>query len=273
MKRWHAVIMGVAVGCVLCGTTRAWAGVVMVSEHSSGERGAAGMSTLYVQGDQMRMESPGGASVALYDGERQRFVALDIQQHRYTEMTPAQIQAAQLQVQKALEQMKAQMEQMKSQLAQLPPEQRKMVEKMMAQQSGTAMPPPAQPTFAKVGSETIGHWNADHYVGTVNGKKHAEAWMAAEATLGVRAEDLAVLKSYRQHFVTPMSQSTPTSLYGNGIGELPGVPVKTVQYDEQGQVKQTTLLKTVEQRTLEPSLFAIPAGFTLQTLPPMPAAR
>lgn len=275
MKLWRVAVTGIVLSSALLSTPAAQAGVVMVSEHARGAGGSPSVSTLYIQGNQMRMESPGGAGIALYDGERQRFIAIDTKQQRYTEMTAAQLQAAQVEVQKSLQQMKAQMEQMKAQLAKLPPEQRQMVEKMMAQQQGAGMPetPPMKPTFAKVGSETLGKWTCEHYVGTVNGKKHAEAWMATEATLGVRPEDLAVLKSYRQQFVTSMSHTTPTSLYGNGIDELPGVPIKTVQYDEHGQAQQRVVLKTIEQRTLEPTLFTIPAGMTPQALPPLPVGR
>lgn len=276
MKLWRATVTGIALSSALLATTAAQAGVVMVSEHARGAGGSPSVSTLYIQGNQMRMESPGGAGIALYDGERQRFIAIDTKQQRYTEMTAAQLQAAQVQVQQSLQQMNAQMEQMKAQLSQLPPAQRQMVEKMMAQQQGTGMPgtpPPVKPTFAKVGSEMLGKWTCEHYVGTVNGKQHAEAWMATEATLGVRPEDLAVLKSYRQQFVTSMSQTTPTSLYGNGIDELPGVPIKTVQYDEHGQAQQSVVLKSIEQRTLEPTLFTIPAGMMPQTLPSLPTGQ
>ena len=132
---------------------------------------AAGQMTSQLQVDKTRvrteMTDPTGRShVVVFDSGKQALYIINPEAKTYSELTKADADRMGGQINDAMAQMQAQ-------LANMPPEQRAMVEKMMAARMGGAGrgAAAAKTEYRKTGTDTVGKWPCDKYEGTQNGRR------------------------------------------------------------------------------------------------------
>jgi hypothetical protein len=218
----------------------AMAGVVVTATHTRLDTRQPGTATTYVEADRLKMVNPDVTMI--FRGDLNRVWTIDTQKRSYVEMTPETMQQFGGQMTNLSAQMSAAQAQMQAQLAQLPPEQRAMMEQMLAGRGlggapgGRAGGPPAPPqsAYTKTGqSKTIANWRCDVYRYAVNGRPEQDLCLAPIAAVGMSAADFQVLERLAR-FMEPVMSSpmVPKNSFMNwnemnkAIG-FQGVPLET----------------------------------------------
>ncbi len=164
--------------------------------------------------------------------------------------------------------------QVQEQLAALPPEQRAMVEKMMASQMPGGMPGSAAPAqtgrWEKVASgETVGRWTCDRYRYTVGDVSQREVWIAPMASSGVDPAawtTMTKLGDLFKGFAEKMPMVIPKGQIDPAAWDLPpdlrtsGFPVKFVEFTN-GLPSSETRFASIEAVSFPPETFALPEGY------------
>jgi hypothetical protein len=158
---------------------------------------------------------------------------------------------------------------MKEQMASLPPEQRKMMEKMMGNQLGAFEGKEAAPAMAYVnmgdGGKVAG-WSTVKYHGTLDGKKVSEVWAVPASAVKVGPAEMKTMESMMGFFREIAGKFGADSMTTIGPeGGLDGIPVKVVIHSN-GAPASTYMVTSIEQRELPASDFEVPAGYTKQSL-------
>jgi hypothetical protein len=265
MITWRriAVTFAVWAGLVLPG----WAGVVIVETHTPAT-GEARKTTLYLEGNRIRVESEAarGGQVFIFDGDKDVFYMIEPASKSYREMTRADLEKMAAQVTDV-------MAQMQEKLKNLPPEQRAMVEQMMKKRGiGAASPAPAL-TFKKVASgRKVNQWSCDLYEGSAGDVKAWEVCAAEPSALGLSASDFAALTELAGFFKGLLPGGSDQMFRVAAVDEqgYSGVPVSRVMF-QNGQPQGRFELTDVRRESVPPTLFEVPAGFTKQAMPTMPA--
>jgi hypothetical protein len=273
----HDVFMGVT-AFLLTFYGTAMAGVVVTSTQTKLDTHEASPMMVYADTDRLKVVTPDNTTI--FRGDLNRMWVIDEQRRSYMEMTPESMQQLGGQMAGAGAQMNAAMAQMQAQMAQMPPEQRAMMEQMMASRGlggppggppggrGGAPAAPAQVAFSKVGGgKRVAAWNCDVYRKTVNGQQEEELCIAPIGAAGLSAGDFQVLDKFSS-FIAPMMSSPmmPRSDYMNwndmnkAIG-FQGMPLDTVIYAQGRPTTQQTVTK-IERTGIPASTFDLPPGFT-----------
>lgn len=235
------------------------AGTVLTGEQSQ-PNGSSTTSTIAIDAGKARMESSMGGQemVMIYRSDKDLFWIIDTAGKNYREMTRADMTAMAAQVEKA-------MQQMKEQLANLPPEQRAMMEKMMAGKLPAVGQTKAQSQtgYEKVGpGGKVGGWNTEKFIATTDGKKTSELWVAPKSEVTVPESDLKTMEKMMDFFREISSRFGAEAMPAIGPeSELGGVPVKVVSFRNGNEIG-TYLVTSVEQKNLPASDFEVPEGFT-----------
>jgi hypothetical protein len=276
----HNLFWGTAV-LVVAQTASAFAGVVVTSTLTKLDTHEANPTTIYADTDRLKVVTPDNTTI--FRGDLNRLWVMDERRHSYMEMTPETIQrlggqmaGANAQSGAANAQMNAAMAQMQAQMAQMPPEQRAMMEQMMASR-GLGGPPgarsaapaaPPQVAYSKAGGgKRVAAWNCDVFHKTVNGQQEEELCITPISAAGLSTGDFQVLEKFAS-FIAPMTSSPmmPRSDYMNwndmnkAIG-FQGMPVDTIMYAQGRPTTQQTVSK-IERTAIAASTFDLPAGFT-----------
>ena len=224
-------------------------GILITQRVTSG--GAPLTIQLQIQAARMRTETAGPdgiTNVTIFDGGKGMLYNIDPVRRTYTEMTKADVAqlGAQLKVGPA---------EIQSQIEKLPPAQRAQMEAMM---KGVEL--------TRTGVDTVGRWTCDTYELTLAGQKIGERCTVSLATLGFTAADFEVMAQMGA-FYSVMAPQLAGQLAGPGGVDMKGsadFPVQTVLMTPGGTV--TTEVIAAGRRTFTDSLFAVPAGFTKQSI-------
>jgi hypothetical protein len=257
-----------------CFSLLASAGVVITRE--SGEPGGQvkQKSTLYLQAGKIRMEmeSERGKTILIFDGDKQVFWMIQ-PDHSYMEMTPDTVaRMSQMQSQMANDpRMQEAMKQMQDKMASMPPEQRAMMEQAMKGRAGAMSGGGAPPVItyqAKGGSDRVGSFTCSKYDQLSNGKRTAELCAAPFSQLHLTDADMNTFKSMAK-FMEPMRRMNPRGgMSATPTEEIHGFPVRTVVYEGDKPTYEDTVL-SVEQKSVDPGMFVLPAGLTKREFPGM----
>ena len=251
-----------------------FAGVVIESETKSADQDKdARKTTMWIEKDRIRAESGSGGFI--FRGDKQVLWVLQEKDGKYMELTNEQIQ-------KMGTQMSDAMAQMQESMKDLPPEQRKMMEQMMAGKipAGGEQKKPEPRTFKKTGkSETINGYPCVSYDGVRGEKREEELWVTDWKRLELTPADLkalAELGAFMKDMVGPMANRMATSFAlnyaetdkGDGIA---GVPVRTITFSERGD--RITELKKIARVSIPADKFELPAGLKKESMEGMPAGH
>ena len=246
---------------------------------------------IFVKGDKVRVEGSdsAGKGIGLYDAASNSMTVLMPGEKKYLvfdSASAAQVRAQADTARQARANAQAQMAQHQAQLdeanrqmeaasANLSPEQKAMMQQMMAQRAGAAAPDsdggPLVQTNPLGTSETVaGHPCKDVQL-TVNGRPSSTLCVIrAPGELGIDAADLKTLQAMRDGMQKLMSQM---GMMGQSMATMMGTgfSLKTTrQFTRNFQtVTQTETFKSASNASLGSTLFQIPDGYQQTTIQEM----
>lgn len=221
--------------------------------------------TVYAQDGRIRMEeigdTSGGQNMSMIFMD-QEFIVVDHDDRSYVIMDEAMVQEMGVKVNAAMQQMQAQ-------LASMPPEQRAMVEQMMEQQMGGMMDAMSESLPTRVEQTGSGTWmsgDCTQYAVFTGDEKSQDICAAPLSEIEGAAEAMSAFRNMAK-FINSLADSMPGALGAamaeNPMGlmeEIDGFPVQTVDYMD-GQTASVTTLESVEEKSLDAALFAVPEGY------------
>jgi hypothetical protein len=254
----------------LCGAARvseAADGVQIVQRITSA--GASPITTqAQVESTRLRAQitdQNGLAQVIIFDGQKQVLYVVDNTRKTYTEMTKADMERLQTQLQGAMAQMQAALEK-------VPPAQRAQMEALMKGRMGGAAAAPPKIESKRAGSDKVGRWSCEKYEVFSNGQKSSDVCAVDPSALGVTAKDLDVSRQLAEFISVVPQMAGQVAVVGRVETQgFAGFPVRSTMYT--GGRTVTTELVEASRQTFQDSLFTVPAGFTKQSMPGLPAGR
>ena len=265
MKKLNTIV----IFALLLTSPKAVAGVVMDMITTDGSGRQVGASKIYAQSEMVRIDNVGGSSSEqmsiIFRGEE--MLMLNHKDKTYTVMDEAMLE-------EMSSQMSTAMQQMEQQLAQMPPAQRAMVEKMMKGKMQGMMPKQnatPRPRVEVGESSTWKSYPCVNYSVYSGGEKSEEICAASLDSIEGSEEIMGAFRKMAR-FVKKMTESLPGPFGGamaqnpmNMMEQIDGFPVHTVQF-EKGAVSQEISLESVNEQTLDESMFAAPADYKKQDL-------
>jgi len=267
-----------AIGLFLLGSSSAMAGVVVTSTYTKLDTKETSPSTLYVDTDRVKLVSQD--VTVIFRADTNRMWIIRPGEKVYTELTPETMQQLSGQLAGAQGQLGAAQAQLQARLAQLPPEQRAMMQQMLAARglggaAGASAAPAAPPqiSFAKAGGgKAIAGIRCDAYSKTMNGQKQSDLCVAPVASAGMTAGDLQVFERLAD-FIQPIASSPLVPRMGyfdwnemnKAIG-FAGFPLESVIYIG-GQPNLQQTVNKIEHATIPAGTYDLPAGLSKRELP------
>lgn len=254
--------------CALSG--RSHAGVSIEFENrTSGKEKPDRTGTILVEKDRLRVQ--GEDQSVIFRADKQILWMIEEKKGVYREMTKDQMK-------KAGEQVSGAMAEMQKQLETLPPEQRKMVEELMAGKmaqgsKGDGEKKEEPRVFKKTGkTETINGFPCVSYDALRGAKREQEIWVADWKRFGLAPadfkafEDLAAfVKALAGPFAKRFSTGLDEKFSDEDKGDaLPGVPIRTITFHEGGD--HITELKRVSHEAVPAARFEIPSGLKRESM-------
>jgi hypothetical protein len=204
---------------------------------------------------------PGGSTedAVVIDGDAKKMLMIYPASKSYREMTSADFQNMKQQLAQARTQMAAQLKNM-------PPEQRKMMEKMMP---GGATDAPALKYESLGKKKKIAGFACEMYRVSIAGRVTSESCMAPwSGGLITRAETDQFMKlSEDLKQIFDMGMAVPSL----DFSKIPGMPIEETHFGADGKtVEWTNTLKSITRGAVPATLFQVPAGFSKQAMPTGP---
>ncbi|MBI2377569.1 MAG: DUF4412 domain-containing protein [Deltaproteobacteria bacterium] len=246
----------------LCLTSSAFAkGVVIEMTHA--RPGAKPESAkLFLDGQKCRVEAKDHQ--VIFRGDKGVMWVVEPNKPTFMEITKEDMK-------KAGEAMGGAMAQMQAQMAAMPPEQRKMMEQMMA---GRGMPPPgAQESKreykANGKKDKVNGFATQGYDALRDGKPDAELWVADWKAVELRQDDFKCFEMIADMMKGMPGADRASTPFSEKLGEggLPGIPVRTVRTTAQGPT--TEELKKIAREDIPGSTFDEPTGKKKETMADM----
>ena len=245
-----AIILGMAAA--------AHAGVTMVQSYQEIDGKKPAMTnTIRLDQDKVRIDMGlNPDTYMIYRGDKKTFYNINLKDKTYLEMTEKDFEEMFAKVDEAMKKMQAQM-------ANMPPEQKKMMEGMMAKM----MPGGAgasKTAYKKTGAGgSVNGWSTDKYEGTRDGAKTSEIWAAAPKDLKLDEKDFQVMKDMAKFF-QKFAKNLP-DMVGDKSNGLDGMPIKTISYKD-GKPHFQSELKEVKKESIAANLFEVPSGLTMKKM-------
>jgi hypothetical protein len=266
-----------AIGLFLLGSSSAMAGVVVTSTYTKLDTKETSPSTLYIDNDRVKLVSQD--VTVIFRADTNRMWIIQPKDNTYTEMTAEAMQQMGGQLAGAQAQLGAAQAQLQASLAQMPPQQRAMMEQMLAGRGLGAPPgaggPPAPPqiSFVKTGGgKAVAGIRCDTYSKSMNGQKQSDVCVAPVSSAGLTAGDVQVFERLAQ-FVQPIASSPMVPRMGyldwnemtKAIG-FAGFPLESVIYIG-GQPNLQQTVNKIERTTIPAGTYDLPAGLSKRELP------
>jgi hypothetical protein len=225
---------------------------------------------LYVKDGKVRLETGGDAM--LYDAAAGSFTMIDGADRSYIVMDPETMARMAAQAGQMQQQMAGQMAAMQEQMASMPPEQRAMMEQMMANMGGgspMAAGTPPEVEMREMGStQKIAGFRCKDVRMLVGGRPMARMCVSELDALGIPDGDRAALNAMHEGIQSMAAM-------GPGAPSVPDVMPQglALKYEPEGPAARDgggpETLKGVSRSGLDADLFAVPAGYTRQEIPDM----
>ncbi|HVU50269.1 MAG TPA: DUF4412 domain-containing protein [Polyangia bacterium] len=239
-------VLAAVVAAPLLASGRAQAGVTLVMQ-----RGNDPTSTLYVDGDKMRMDNPKSTRehTVVIDAGAKKMMMIDDSEKTYTEITQADMERFG--------------EMMKGMMKNIPPEQRK---KMMGGAGPEEKPPELK--FEKTGAKkTINGFSCEMYRVVEDGKPKEEDCIAPWSASILTRADFAGLRKFAEDMAKSMGNMSAAGSKNafQQFDKYPGFPVSRHPLDPNEH--EDEVLKSVKRGSIPSSTFTVPAGYTKKDLP------
>lgn len=225
-----------------------------------GGNGDPVLSRIELSGNRMRTDA-GNVSM-LFDGSSNRMIVLMHDKKTYMDMA------------KLAETVAPAMAQAQAALANLPAEQRAMIEQQIGKHMpgmGTAnVDVSIKPTGAR---ETVGSYSCEVYSTAVNGVRSADSCLTPVAAVGISAADAAAMRSAFEQ-LKAMTEKMSAGMFKSPLSGMPmdRFPVKITSY-RNGRAGETVELKDLSTGGVSAGDFAIPVGYTEETMGSMGRGR
>ena len=257
MKR---LIIGYAVFLLLGSATMA--GLVMETEVRVADSPENSLTeAFYAEGEMTRtdMVSPGGGNSSVIFRDQTMFF-LDHDKKVVQKIDK-----------KGIDQLSRQMDEMMQQMASIPPEQRKMMEKMMQGKMPGMQKPPVR-RFEKGGAAQVGPYECNLVTMYSDEQKSQEVCLAdasVEADLEEAMEAVHAMARFAESLMKmardmPFGKMFETAF--QDLSEMEGFPVRTRMFNGKGEITRESTLKSITRRDLEPGMFEIPKGYKVTSL-------
>ena len=211
-------------------------------------------------------------TVTIMDAEAQTLTVVDFRRHSYMTSTLQEYRDLMENMQKTIAPKMAEaMKKMQAQMKGMPPEQRKMMERMMGSQfmqdvseQGCGEPPAVE--MRKTDQrETIAGYTAVRYDVELDGKVDSQLWLAKDITVG-RELDMEKMKQFFRA-LEKLAACRPMNRFMVGETQAwklidEGYPMRVVR----GKGEKVTEVVKAEKRDISAAEFMPPEGFTKNTL-------
>ncbi|HEX7063324.1 MAG TPA: hypothetical protein VF200_15230 [Woeseiaceae bacterium] len=247
----------------------AFAGSVMQLDMKEYYEDPPVISTIEIstQGRSSRMEVTGGGDDAggmIWRGESADMVAIDHDSREYYVLDRASME-------RMAERLGDAMQAMQKELERMPPEQRAMAEQMMKKHLPRQAAPAEPATLHATGrTDAIGGYDCAYYEVRRAEVKLRELCVTPWDELpDGRSMSVAMLEmaGFLESMASTFAEGTGMDVMGGQqeifqyMRELDGYPVLTRELDESGKVTSETVLRSADERDLEPAVFQPPAGY------------
>jgi hypothetical protein len=237
--------------------------IIRLDTEMFGQEALSGSALIYLQGELMRIDSSegGGDVTVIYNGagrDNPFYWLIYNADSSYVEIRRDELLEAKAVAEEAMKRALGELEG-------LPPEERRLMEKQIAERVGYAPFLERDTEYKKVSSGIkISGWRCNHYQGFRDGRKVEEVWAADLAELGIDPTDLVALEELADLFKT-VGQDLPALFrFGGEDSEVdktfPGFPVVVVSYDDAGERAEKSTVKEIRRQKLEGALFELPEG-------------
>ncbi len=264
----------IAIAALAMTATSAVAGVILTAK--GGQRKGHEESTLYFEGNKMRVEGVGSdqESILIYDGDSQKMIALEPKKKTFTEMTPESLKAATTDAQKKMQESMSKMspeqrKQMDAVMAQMDSEQRKRMQEMMSGRMPSQDPkseaaePPAK--WERTGTtQTVAGYPCEGFKQVKKGKVKATGCYIPWDAGALTKADIAPLTKMQEF----MAQAGWAGMTRRGVGVLeelrtaPGFPGIWENVGDDGKSHDVQTLTSIKRGSVSTDKFRPPAGFS-----------
>ncbi len=238
---------------------------LVITSTTLDSKGKSTSSKAYLKDDKMVVETGSKKQqTVLFDAGKETFFVINSEKKEYTEITREDLEALSSMMQQ-------QMANLNQQLKLLPESQRAMIKEKMGAAFGGEQKD-AEYTLEEKGVQ-VKEWKANKYVGTADGKKQSEIYIASFNELGQNPEDFKamgslfdLMKEYMQGMTKNMA-SMNLGFFGQGMPDYKeGIPVKSITYNAQQEPVSTSTIESISEEEVDKKLFTIPENFKKQKM-------
>src|SRR5258707_1653985 len=247
------------------------AGVILTAK--GGQRKGQEESTLYFEGNKMRIEGTGSdqESILIYDGDSQKMIAIEPKKKTFTEMTPESLKAATSDAHKKMQESMSKMspeqrKQMDAAMAQMDPEQRKRMQEMMSGKMPSQDPksdaePPAK--WERTGAnQTVAGYACEGFKQVKKGKVKATGCYIPWSAGALTKADIAPLTKMQEF----MAQAGWTGMTRHGVLEelrnAPGFPGIWENVADDGHSYDNQTVTSIKLASVSADKIRQPVGFS-----------
>jgi hypothetical protein len=221
------------------------------------QRGAATPTTMYADGDHLRLANlvAGGVTGVIMDVPSKKLVMLNDGDKTYMEITEEEMK-------RLKGKMVAMRAQMAERLKQLPPDQRKKAEAMMGSDAGKTIDWKFQALGQK---KTVNGMTCDMYRVLADGAPHEEDCILPWSSSLLKKSDFTGLEKLSQ----TMSESVGMGQNGSLplFHKYPGLPISRVPLQADGTRGEEEQVKSIKQGPVPAGTFKVPADYKKKPLP------
>ncbi|MCV9389246.1 hypothetical protein [Reichenbachiella ulvae] len=260
MKFLHIVLIIL----IQSATVFADTGIVIVSKSTDLSNQKVTTSKMYLNDTHLSIQNSGADNSSLiFDASKQIFTFIDHSKREYYQFDEPTLQQLK-------DQLRMMVQMMKQFSSQMPKEQQEKLDQLLSPKNNALV------EYKNNGNTKVSSWNTTLYTGISANKKVIETNIASYQELGILESKFHVLNSLMTFFKENLEEvasllPTPQSLQAIKIDENSpilekGLPVKTITFNEKGVASSNSLVQSISESEINPSLFRIPSGYSRKTI-------
>lgn len=244
---------------IFCLFGNLFAGGVITIEES--RRGKTIINKTYIENNMMRIESnyDGELFVSIFNADKEVLYSVDYKKQSYIMITKKDLEKVGAKLSEVNDLL---MEKLKD----LPKEQQEMMKKMMGKSMDNIVKEKPDKKYTRTGkSEKINNWDCDKYEVKEADVLTKEVWVTDWKNSGLQAEYKNVMKGVETFFKFFTDQlgdkvNSKSLTFDFSLADK-GVPIKTINYNPQGEQNGSSLVKEIKEEDIPLSTFMVPSDF------------